>query len=69
MERLQMKIWRFLIISFRFRNGKAKKVPHISLALTFVMIMLGTHKPQQQATLMMKHKKQKPRDALSLPLL
>ena len=34
------------LFCFRFRNGKANKFAFVS-----VVIMLGTHKPQQQATL------------------
>ena len=40
-------------ILFRFRFVMKRQInsPRISFAFAFVMIMLGTHKPQQQATL------------------
>ena len=40
-----------ILFCFRFRNGKANKFPRFSFVFAFVMVMLGTHKPQQQATL------------------
>ena len=49
-KRLQIKIWRFCF-RFRSHNGMANDFTQIFFSLAFVMIMLGTHKPQQQATL------------------
>ena len=40
-----------ILFRIRFRNGKAYASPRYSLAFAFVMIMLGMHMPQQQATL------------------
>ena len=43
------RIWRFYF-AFAFVMEKANKLPRISFAFAFATIMLGLHKPQQQAT-------------------
>ena len=47
-----------ILFGFRFRNGKANQFPQIFFRICFcnVMVMLGTHKPQQQATLTKRNK-------------
>ena len=59
-----MKIWRF-DFAFAFVMESQINSPRFSFTLAFVMVMLGTHKPQQQATLTNKN----PRDFVSLSLL
>ena len=48
---LHIKIWRFLF-AFAFVMERQINSPRFSFAFAFIMIMSGTHKPQQQATLM-----------------
>ena len=47
---LQMKIWGF-VFAFAFVMESQINSPRFSFAFAFTMIMLGTHKPQQQAAL------------------
>ena len=49
-KRLQMKIWRFFF-AFAFVMERQICSTRFSFAFAFAMVMLGTHKPQQQATL------------------
>ena len=49
-KRLQMKIWGFVFVFAVVMEPKIN-FPRFSFAFAFVTIMLGKHKPQQQATL------------------
>ena len=49
-KRLQMKIWRFYF-AFAFAMERKINSPRFSFTFAFVMIILGMHKPQQQASL------------------
>ena len=52
-KRLQMIIWR-LYFAFAFVVERQTHSPRFSFAFAFVMIILGMHTPQQQATLRKK---------------
>ena len=57
-KRLQMKIWGF-VLAFAFVMERQIYSPRFCFVFAFVMNMLGTHKPQQQATITKKNNSQR----------